>query len=101
MTAKAKAKKVIPAKQPPKSAAKPTPEKAPELNIKVVRVGSSPSLSEAGVVDHEVGADELLFPTRIPGGGAETTQGRQYDVAAGCAVRLEDLSKREGLSQNN
>ncbi len=30
----------------------------------------------------EVGAPAVLFPTRIYGGGAEFSQGRQYDVAA-------------------
>tara|TARA_R110002072_G_scaffold284396_5_gene448675 strand:+ start:10238 stop:10690 length:453 start_codon:yes stop_codon:yes gene_type:complete len=58
MTTKAKAKKPTPAKQIPKPVAKPGPEKAPELNIKVVRVGSCPSLSDTGVLDYEVGADE-------------------------------------------
>lgn len=57
MTTKAKAKKATPAKQPPKPTAKTAPE-VPEPIIKVVRVGSCPSLSDTGVLDYEVGADE-------------------------------------------
>lgn len=57
MTTKVKTKKTS-AKQPSKPAANSTPEKVPELNIKVVRVGSCPSLSDTGVLDYEVGADD-------------------------------------------
>lgn len=56
MSTKAKA---TPAKKAPAKAVplKPTPEATPELNIKVIKTGSCPTLSDTGVLEYEIGKD--------------------------------------------
>jgi hypothetical protein len=52
----------------------------------------------------EPGAPVALFPTRVVGGGADTGQGRQYDVARDgrflVNTVLDDAASPITLSQN-
>lgn len=51
--------KVKPAKKPSKPVpAKPSESSPRELNIKVIKTGSCPSLSDTGVLEYEIGKDD-------------------------------------------
>ncbi|MGM0632697.1 MAG: hypothetical protein ACQETO_05925 [Pseudomonadota bacterium] len=58
MTTKAKAKPASKKATPAKKSAEATPAEGPKSAVKTVSTGSCPSLSDTGVLEYEVGADD-------------------------------------------
>ena len=58
MTTKAKTKKTIPAKPAAKASPAKASTKAPDLEIKPVKVAETTSLTGTGVLEYEIGTDE-------------------------------------------